>query len=116
MPVDKVTADDIDVMFAMHVDERQSVMMTDTSPLYIRKFGFLMHKKVNHAVQYMYGDVHFNMIEKSWQLIKQALYGSHHHYTRFWMPFYIAEASWKYNHRGDSDLFEAFFRQCFTYP
>lgn len=116
MPVDKVTADDIDVMFAMHVDERQSVLMTDTSPLYKRKFGFLLHKKVNHAVQYADGDIHVNMIEGFWQLLKRALYGSHHHYTRFWMPFYIAEASWKYNHRGDPDSFGSFFNQCFTYP
>ena len=99
MPVDKVTADDIEVMFAMHVDERQSVLMSDTSPLYRRKFGFLMHKKVNHNIQYADGDIHVNMIEGFWQLLKSALYGSHHHYTRFWMPFYIAEASWKYNHR-----------------
>ena len=116
MPVDKVTADDIEVMFAMHVDERQSVLMSDTSPLYKRKFGFLMHKKVNHNVQYADGDIHVNMIEGFWQLLKRALYGSHHHYTRFWMPFYIAEASWKYNHRKDSDPFGSFFRQCFTYP
>ena len=73
MPVDKVTVDDIDVMFAMHVDERQSVLMTDTSPLYKRKFGFLMHNKVNHAVQYADGDIHVNMIEGFWQLLKRAL-------------------------------------------
>lgn len=34
MQEDRVTADDIDVLFAMHVDERQSVLMTDTPPLY----------------------------------------------------------------------------------
>ena len=121
MPVDRVTADDIEVMFAMHVDERQSVLMTDTSPLYKRfgdllNGGFLSHETVNHNVQYADGDIHVNMIEGFWQLLKRALYGSHHHYTRFWMPFYVAEASWKYNHRKDADPFGTFFRQCFTYP
>ena len=116
MPVDKVTADDIEVMFAMYVDNNRTALMTDTSPLYKRRFGFLMHKQVNHSVQYAAGDVHVNMVEGFWQLLKRALYGSHHHYTRFWMPFYVSEASWKYNHRKDANPFEAFFRQCFTYP
>lgn len=83
----------------------------------VRRYGFLMHKQVNHAVQYADGDVHVNMLEGFWQLLKRALYGSHHHYyTQFWMPFYVSEASWKYNHRKDANLFEAFFRQYFTYP
>jgi len=34
MPVDKITADDMDVILAFHVDERQTILMTDTSPLY----------------------------------------------------------------------------------
>ena len=116
MPVDKVTADDIEVFLAMHVDQRKTALITDTSPLYKRKFGFLMHRTVNHKRQYADGDVHINMIEGFWQLLKRALYGSHHHYSRFWMPFYVAEASWKYNHRKDEDAFGSFFRQCFTYP
>ena len=116
MPVNKVTADDIEVMFAMYVDGNRTALMTDTSPLYKRRFGFLMHRSVNHSKQYASGDVHVNMIEGFWQLLKRALYGSHHHYSRFWMPFYVAEASWKYNHRSDEDSFGSFFRQCFTAP
>jgi len=51
-----------------------------------------------------------------WALLKRAWYGQHHHYPKlfkdglFGSPRYIAEASWKYNHRSDVDPFGSFMR------
>jgi hypothetical protein len=35
-------------------------------------------------------------------LLKRAWYGQHHHYSREYMPLYVSEACYKYNHRKDS--------------
>ncbi len=58
-------------------------------------------------------DVHTNTIEGFWTLIKQAWYGIHHHYTRKYTPLYIAETTYRYSHRNDTDLFGSFLGRCF---
>ncbi len=59
-------------------------------------------------------DVHTNTIEGFWTLIKQAWYGIHHHYTRKYAPLYIAETTYRYNHRNDTDLFGSFLSRYFS--
>lgn len=58
-------------------------------------------------------DVCTNTIEGFWVLIKQAWYGTHHHYTRKYAPLYIAETTFRYNHRHDDDMFGSFLGRCF---
>ena len=60
------------------------------------------------------GETHTNTIEGFWALLKRAWYGSHHHYTRHWMPLFVAEATWKYNNRKNKDAFSSFMRGCFA--
>lgn len=72
------------------------------------------HAIINHTVSYAEGITHTNTIEGFWALLKRAWYGSHHHYTRHWMPLFVAEAEWKYNHRKDKDAFNGFLRGCFA--
>jgi transposase-like protein len=60
---------------------------------------------INHKVEYANGMVHTNTIEGFWSLLKRAWYGSHHHYSKGYMPLYVSEACYKYNHRRDSDGF-----------
>ena len=58
-------------------------------------------------------DVHTNTIEGFWTLIKQSWYGIHHRYTRKYAPLYIAETTFRYNHRYDDDMFGSFLGRCF---
>ena len=74
-----------------------------------RKRGY-QHAVINHSVAYADGSTHTNTIEGFWSLLKRAWYGSHHHYTRHWMPLFVAEAAWKYNHRKTENAFAAFIR------
>lgn len=59
-------------------------------------------------------DVHTNTIEGFWTLIKQAWYGIHHRYSRKYSPLYIAETTFRYNHRHDEDMFASFLGRCFS--
>ena len=65
----------------------------------------MAHAVVNHSYEYANGPVHTNTIEGFWALIKRAWYGSHHHYSRKYMPLYVAEACYKYNHRQSEMVF-----------
>lgn len=96
------------------VEKAGSLIVTDEWAGYAR-----LHKSANHAIirhkrAYVDGIVHTNTIESFWSLVKRAFYGSHHHYSRKFMPLFIGEACWKYNQRKNPDAFGAFMKGCFA--
>ena len=96
------------------VDPAGTVLITDEYKAYNAAKAYYDHAVINHSVAYADGATHTNTIEGFWSLLKRAWYGSHHHYTRHWMPLFVAESTWKYNHRKDSDGFGSFLRVCFA--
>lgn len=91
-------------------DTEKSELMTDEFKGYLTIGRQMKHHIVNHAEEYVDGDVHTNTIEGFWSLLKRAWYGTHHQYSVKWMPLYIAEACYKYNKRNDEDVFFSFLR------
>lgn len=69
---------------------------------------------INHKECYADGETHTNSIEGFWSLLKRAWYGSHHHYTKGYMPLFVAESCWKYNQRRNADPFAFFVKGCFA--
>ena len=82
-----------------------TLLITDEYRGY-NKIGRSMNRAViNHSYEYANGAVHTNTIEGFWALIKRAWYGSHHHYSRKYMPLYVSETCYKYNHRKSETMF-----------
>ena len=79
------------------VDPQGTLLITDEYAAYNAAKKIYQSATINHKVAYADGDTH--TIEGFWSLIKWAWYGSHHHYSRKWMPLFIAESCWKYNQR-----------------
>ena len=96
------------------VDPKGTLLITDEFTAYNTANPLFRRSIINHVVQYVDGDTHTNTIEGFWSLLKRAWYGSHHHYSRNWMPLYVAEACWKYNQRRKGDAFGKFMRGCFV--
>ncbi len=74
----------------------------------------MKHEAIKHSEQYVDGEIHTNTIEGFWPLLKRAWYGQHHHYSKGFMPLYIAEACYKYNHRNTENVLDVFLRGCFS--
>ena len=98
------------------VEVAKSALVTDDYGAY-RNAGRLMpHVVINHGKGYvdpLDRGIHTNTIEGFWALIKRAWYGTHHHYSRRYMPLFVGEACWKYNHRNIDNGFDAFLAGCF---
>lgn len=90
-----------------------SMLVTDEFRGYNSVADLMPHAVINHQVAYVDGYIHTNTIEGFWSLVKRAWYGSHHHYSRKWMPLYIAEGCYKYNNRKNPNAFSNFVRGCF---
>lgn len=87
------------------VDRAGTLLITDEYAGYNRVSETMLHAVICHAEAYADGDTHTNSIEGFWALVKRAWYGSHHHYSRKYMPLYIAEACFKYNRRKSDTAF-----------
>lgn len=88
-----------------HVDPDGTLLVTDEYKGYYRIHEKVLHAVVNHAYEYANGIIHTNTIEGFWSLVKRAYHGSHHHYSKKYMPLYISEACFKYNRRKSPDVF-----------
>lgn len=91
---------------ARFVDPSGTLLITDQYSGYVRMGETMLHAVINHSVEYANGAIHTNSIEGFWALVKRAWCGSHHHYSRKYMPLYIAEACYKYNRRSSSTAFD----------
>ena len=111
---DGVGAKALGSFIAQAVERFGTLVMTDEWAGYSRLSETMQHAVVRHKEQYAEGLVHTNTIEGFWSLVKRAWYGTHHQYSKKYMPLFIAESCWKYNKRRDSDAFGSFMRTCFA--
>lgn len=60
------------------------------------------HHRINHGERvYVQGNVHTQTIEGFWALLKTGLTGTYHSVSKKWLPSYLNEYAWRYNHRND---------------
>lgn len=97
------------------VDESVELVATDQLNLYgyINYGPNAEHASVNHgAGEYVRGIVHTANIDSFWSLIKRGIMGSFHHVSEKYLPLYLAEFSWRHNHRKNPDMFRAVLAGC----
>src|ERR1017187_2724008 len=61
------------------------------------------HAVINHAVEYVNGNVHTNTMENFWSLLKRGLHGTYVSVEPFHLFRYIDEQAFRYNNRKHSD-------------
>jgi transposase-like protein len=74
------------------------------------------HQVINHAVEYVNGNVHTNTMENFWSLLKRGLHGTYISVEPFHLFRYLDEQAFRYNNRkdmNDADRFDLAIRQVF---
>ncbi len=95
------------------VSNRVSLLCTDAYPGYKRLKHRFPHETVDHTIgQHVVGAVHTNTIEGFWSLIKRGVIGTYHQVSRKYLPLYVAEFEFRYNNRGNPDIFGAAIGRC----
>jgi hypothetical protein len=61
------------------------------------------HAVVNHAVEYVNGQVHTQGIENFWSLLKRSLGGTYISVEPFHLDRYVDEQAFRYNNRATAD-------------
>jgi transposase-like protein len=105
------TARTVAPILKAHVEDGSEVM-TDEMTGYNSLRDTYMHQVVNHAVEYVSGQVHTNGIENFWSLLKRGLNGTYVAVEPFHLDRYLDEQVFRFNNRKtpkqnvtDSDRF-----------
>jgi transposase-like protein len=81
-----------------------ATLQTDESAIYyiIGKRHFSgMHRTINHASSYGFGENHTNTIENAFSLLKRGIYGTFHKVSTKHLPRYCNEFSYRFNRRKE---------------
>lgn len=71
------------------------------------------HQTVKHrAGEYARGVVHTANLDSFWALLKRGIVGSYHQVSKKYLPFYVAEFTFRHNERDNPDLFAAVLAAC----
>ena len=86
------------------VSEKVKLVASDEHEGY-QRLG-LPHASVRHGrKEYVRGNVHTANIDSFWALLKRGIVGTFHKVSRDYLPFYLNEFSFRYNHRKDGNMF-----------
>lgn len=89
-----------------------SMIFTDDWNGYYGLHREYRHRRINHSQRiYVDGLTHTQTIEGFFGHFKTDVRGTHHHISTKWLPGYLNEWVWKWNHRDDD---EAMFTQLLT--
>jgi transposase-like protein len=94
--------------------EAGSALYTDFLLSYDGLAGEYAHKVVDHAVEYVNGNVHTNTLESYWSLLKRGINGTYISVEPFHLFRYLDEQAFRYNNRkdmNDGDRFDLAVRQ-----
>jgi transposase-like protein len=94
----------LDPHIKRHV-ERGTNVYTDSLASYqhLNDANAYMHQIVNHAIEYVRGNVHTNGIENFWSLLKRTIRGTYVAVEPFHLFRYLDEQSFRFNNRKGND-------------
>jgi transposase-like protein len=97
---------------ALHAEVRKhveagSALYTDALQSYEGLDEF-QHQVVDHAVQYVDGQIHTNGLENFWSLLKRSIGGTYVSVEPFHLFRYLDEQAYRYNNRKETDDFGRF--------
>jgi len=89
-----------------YVETGQTKVMTDAAPAFKKIETEYSHLIVNHSKEFANGSTNLNKIEGFFGLLKRGHFGQYHQLSEKYLPFYLAEFTYRYNERLNKDSFE----------
>jgi transposase-like protein len=100
----KLDSKSLKALVIINVDTKNATLVTDEYKGYIGIQMTMPHKIVDHSVWYVSGDAHTNTVESFWALLKRGIVGQYHKVSLRYLPMYIDEFCYRWNHRKDENL------------
>ncbi|MEC4048331.1 IS1595 family transposase [Flavobacterium sp. SUN046] len=98
--IDKLTKRNLLFMLKSNAKNDNSILMTDGFKSYKELETYIDRLVINHSKEYSRGIVHINTIEGFWSYVKNGIKGSYKAISKKYLPLYLVEYEWKFNHRN----------------
>lgn len=108
----RVTKDAAERFVREMVSDKVSLLATDENQVYDGLTEYNRQTVEHQAKRYVVGAVHTNTIEGFWSIFKRGIMGSFHKVSTKYMPLYVAEFQFRYNHRRNADIFGSAIQGC----
>jgi transposase-like protein len=111
--IEKLTTRNLMAMLKHYVKTDESVLVTDGFRSYNAMEEAIEHITVKHSART--SKLNTNTIEGYWGLIKDGIRGNFRSLSKKYLPFYLVEYDYKYNHRNSgATQFEDFLKTALT--
>jgi transposase-like protein len=112
--IEKLTTRNLMAMLKHYANTDESVLVTDGFRSYDKMEEAIEHITVRHKDRS--SKLNTNTIEGYWSLIKNGIRGNYRSLSQKYLPFYLVEYDYRYNHRksSTSKLFEDFIKSALT--
>jgi len=97
--IEKLTSRNLLAMLKERVKVDESIVITDGFKSYKQFDKVVEHITIKHSEGYGKGIRTVNTIEGFWSILKNGIRGSYRSISKKYLPFYLAEFSYKYNNR-----------------
>jgi transposase-like protein len=97
--VEKLTSRNLLAMLKKVVNTDESIMFTDEFSSYKAFDDVVSRIEIKHSEGYGHGVETINTIEGFWSIVKAGIKGNYKVLSKKYLPFYLAEFSYKYNQR-----------------
>lgn len=97
--IEKLTGRNLLAMLKERVKTDESIVITDDFRSYKQFDKAVEHITIKHSEGYGKGIRTVNTIEGFWSILKNGIKGSYRAISKKYLPFYLAEFSYKYNNR-----------------
>ncbi len=114
--IEKLTKRNLLYMLKSYAKQENSILITDGFKSYKDLENYIDRLEINHSKSFSKGIVHVNTIEGFWSYVKNGIKGSFKSLSKKYLPFYLAEYEWKFNHRNyRGNEFEKFLKNALNH-
>jgi len=85
--------------------DKSATLMADSYPSYNQLAAEFALHRIDHQVAYVQGQIHTQGIESLWAILKRQYHGTHHKISAKYLPLYLGEITYRFNHRMNPKLF-----------
>jgi hypothetical protein len=111
--IEKTDTPTLDSFVRKTVSDKVELVATDEASGYRELSDSYPHEIVTHSAgEYLRGKVHTQTVDSFWALLKRGIIGSFHHASKKYLPLYLAEFSFRHNHRKDANMFDLLIAGC----
>lgn len=104
--IERTDTSTFDSFVRQTVSDKVSLLATDEHSGYRHLSNDFPHGFIRHGSgQYVMGAIHTNTIEGFWSILKRGVVGTFHKVSKKYLPLYVAEFEFRYNNRGNADIF-----------